>query len=631
MKSKIILIDWGIFSHRAIFSYASALNRAKENPKTFIIPATYTCLSMIFSSLKKIGVNADVDDKIIIAVDSKNNWRKKIDPNYKLTRKEQREKTEVNWKKEFNKMNELLKQLDVATPFFILKINSLEADDIIACACRYYKDREVVIVSYDCLGSNTLVKMSKGNSQLISTIKPKDKVLTYNFKFKKFEEGEVKKVHRVKHNIEYQIYFGKYKLPIQSSSNHNFLTNKGWKKAKELKKGDILLNYKEKTLPKNNLQNNYKIGYILGFALGDGHINYKKKLIQFELKDLEPLKRIKNYVKDLFDLKVKIKKVSKKSGFNNIKQKYYISHIYFNIGFDYLLKYLKEDFSSLNYKKGFLAGFFDAEGSIREVNKGLSIGFYNYNKKLLSKISNYLKNLNIKTQKVFISSGKCFKLQLDSDNSVRFFNSCKPSLLRKYPKWKYHYKYLQNGLEIKQIKKKIFKGIGKKYHHYDLTVIPNHNYIINDKIIVHNSDFHQLLTMDNVKIFSPHPKAKNCPYKILDLDRQKEKVKAFKSLSKKIDKEASDNLKSELLTEKDFENREMIVSLLKLPSFVSLAVRTELDKIDNIEKDFEVSLMPFSKTMIKRFYEIFQENKVITYDSCKKKLEKKYKTKKKRR
>ena len=54
--NKVIILDWGMFLHRAIFS---TLN----NPQ---IPSTYTCLNMIISSLKKIGISPDDRIKDIV-------------------------------------------------------------------------------------------------------------------------------------------------------------------------------------------------------------------------------------------------------------------------------------------------------------------------------------------------------------------------------------------------------------------------------------------------------------------------------------------------------------------------------------------------------------------------------------
>ena len=292
MKQKVICLDWGILSHRGIFAYNAGLKRKEDNPNEVVMPSTYNTLAMMFSALRRIGVDADVDDQVLICVDSyTGNWRKKVDPSYKGGRKEAREKALVNWKEEFAKMNDLLEKLDVGTPFHIIKIQDLECDDIIAETCRYFKDKEVVIVSYD-------------------------------------------------------------------------------------------------------------------------------------------------------------------------------------------------------------------------------------------------------------------------------------------------------------------------------------------------KDFEQLLSLDNVKIFSTHPSAKKKPYKILNLDREKEIALAFKSLATKIEKEASDNLVTENITERDFDIREMIVSLLSLPEFVKSPIIEELKKIENTEKEFDASVLPYNKIMKDRFYSIFKEDKIITYEKCRKILEKKEKLKK---
>ncbi len=137
-KEKVILIDWGIFIHRSIFSW-----RKRKS-----IPVEYTCLSMIVGCLSRVGV--EPYDRIIIAVDARNSWRKDIEKAYKANRKEYREKYEdIDWKEFYEKMNILLDDLNKGTDWDVVKLDRLEADDIIAVGCRYYKNKEVVIVSYD--------------------------------------------------------------------------------------------------------------------------------------------------------------------------------------------------------------------------------------------------------------------------------------------------------------------------------------------------------------------------------------------------------------------------------------------------------------------------------------------------
>lgn len=138
IKNKLIVIDWGMVSHRAIFSWR---NR-KE------IPAEYTACAMLISYLRKIGI--EPMDEVIIAVDAKNNWRKEIDKEYKANRKEIREKfTDIPWSEMYGRMDALLQKLDDGTSYHIIKIDKLEADDIASVACRYFKDKEIILVSFD--------------------------------------------------------------------------------------------------------------------------------------------------------------------------------------------------------------------------------------------------------------------------------------------------------------------------------------------------------------------------------------------------------------------------------------------------------------------------------------------------
>lgn len=135
--NKIIVIDFGVFLHRAIF--ASLKNQG--------IPATYTCLNMIISCLKKIGVCEQ--DKIIIAADGRHSWRKDLDKTYKSGRKSFRESFPIDWDKEFKNMNWLLEQIDRATNWNIIKIDTIEADDTMAVVPKVFTESEIVFVTTD--------------------------------------------------------------------------------------------------------------------------------------------------------------------------------------------------------------------------------------------------------------------------------------------------------------------------------------------------------------------------------------------------------------------------------------------------------------------------------------------------
>jgi len=137
-RNKIIVIDFSIFMFRAIF--AQKFNKQ--------VPATYTCLNMILSCLRKIGV--EPTDKIIVACDLGHSWRKELSKEYKADRKEQRDKhTDIDWEKMWKDFNQLIEDLQAGTHWRIVREWTFEADDWMAGACRYFKDDEVILITYD--------------------------------------------------------------------------------------------------------------------------------------------------------------------------------------------------------------------------------------------------------------------------------------------------------------------------------------------------------------------------------------------------------------------------------------------------------------------------------------------------
>lgn len=134
---------------------------------------------MLFSCLCRIGVNQD--DLIIIAVDGRNNWRKEVDPEYKANRKDLREQSkDINWDHQFELFDQLLDNLRVSTPFRIIKVNRLEADDVIAVGTRFFEDKDCVILScdadYEQLASDR-VKIFSDRSKRYKEVKNPYKVL----------------------------------------------------------------------------------------------------------------------------------------------------------------------------------------------------------------------------------------------------------------------------------------------------------------------------------------------------------------------------------------------------------------------------------------------------------------------
>lgn len=76
--------------------------------------------------------------EMVIACDDKNYWRKQQFPFYKANRKKAREKSDVDWNQIFNHLNKIREELKENSPYRVIQVDGVEADDIIATLCIEY-------------------------------------------------------------------------------------------------------------------------------------------------------------------------------------------------------------------------------------------------------------------------------------------------------------------------------------------------------------------------------------------------------------------------------------------------------------------------------------------------------------
>jgi hypothetical protein len=178
--SKVIVIDGGILSHKSIFAWNSMQKLKNEGKlRTDFIPnSDYTYFNSMVSILKKISIQKD--DTVIVAVDARNSWRKAFYPIYKAQRSAGRAKhTLIDWDYHYGLIEDMNETLHQATDWHFVKMSDfasfndlektkygkqyaikdndakrgkpygIEADDIQAVACRYFSDREVILVTGD--------------------------------------------------------------------------------------------------------------------------------------------------------------------------------------------------------------------------------------------------------------------------------------------------------------------------------------------------------------------------------------------------------------------------------------------------------------------------------------------------
>lgn len=135
----MVLFDLNHVAYRCLFA---GINDIKDVGWAYFKHIMY---NHIFAVCKKFNAT-----EVILCIDSTENWRKKIYPDYKATRKEQREaQTDIDWNEFFKAFKEFTEEVKQYFPFYVLQIKYMEADDIAAIIARDYQKHEKIIVTSD--------------------------------------------------------------------------------------------------------------------------------------------------------------------------------------------------------------------------------------------------------------------------------------------------------------------------------------------------------------------------------------------------------------------------------------------------------------------------------------------------
>jgi hypothetical protein len=89
--------------------------------------------------------------KVIIACDATNYWRRQAFPYYKANRKKSQAASELDWKAIFECLNKIRDELLEYFPYSVVRVDTAEADDIIATLCHEYgnSSEKIMIISGD--------------------------------------------------------------------------------------------------------------------------------------------------------------------------------------------------------------------------------------------------------------------------------------------------------------------------------------------------------------------------------------------------------------------------------------------------------------------------------------------------
>jgi hypothetical protein len=108
---------------------------------------------MILNSLRMHNAkNRGVYGKMVIACDS-SSWRREVFPEYKASRKKNREASSVDWNKFFTMANTVRDEIEENFPYPVITVDRAEADDIIGTLVldsqEFGCNEEILIVSGD--------------------------------------------------------------------------------------------------------------------------------------------------------------------------------------------------------------------------------------------------------------------------------------------------------------------------------------------------------------------------------------------------------------------------------------------------------------------------------------------------
>ena len=141
MSNVRLLVDMNNLAIRCLFADITMIN----DPDPDFKMVSHRIMNSLFYNIRKFSPN-----EIILGVDGKGYWRAKIYEGYKKHRKDKRDTDVFPWDKYYVYIDEFLKDIKATFPFKVIKINWVEADDILATISRMVPDRkENIIISAD--------------------------------------------------------------------------------------------------------------------------------------------------------------------------------------------------------------------------------------------------------------------------------------------------------------------------------------------------------------------------------------------------------------------------------------------------------------------------------------------------
>lgn len=135
----MILVDYSQVALAAILTFQRELKGTEAEVKNLIRHVT---LSTLKSYKKKYGKEYG---EMVICCDGRKYWRKEFFPNYKASRKKNREASDLDWKLIFDTLSEMRDDLAVYFPYRVIHVEQAEADDVIAVMTKWLQNNNQCI------------------------------------------------------------------------------------------------------------------------------------------------------------------------------------------------------------------------------------------------------------------------------------------------------------------------------------------------------------------------------------------------------------------------------------------------------------------------------------------------------
>jgi 5'-3' exonuclease len=145
----MLLIDFSHLASRNLFTSVFNARPKKKDGKYITEDFIRMYLHQMFVSLNFLKKQFKRNE-IVLAIDSRMNWRKDFYPDYKGHRKKNRDESEINFEEFFKYNKELIQELKDSFSFKVVEVDRAEADDVIfTLAEKFSKYSDLVVVTED--------------------------------------------------------------------------------------------------------------------------------------------------------------------------------------------------------------------------------------------------------------------------------------------------------------------------------------------------------------------------------------------------------------------------------------------------------------------------------------------------